>query len=118
MTRGLFALSAIVAASACHSAGDDPGRPVPVAPAALYEKNCARCHGADGRGDPEMRKTLPVRDFTDPEFRARATTEEMERVIMAGKNQMPGFGGALSQPKIQALAGYVRRLGAAPPAAP
>ena len=30
---------------------------------------------------------------------------------MAGRNQMPGFGAALSRPKIQHLGGYVRRLG-------
>jgi hypothetical protein len=31
---------------------------------------------------------------------------------MAGRNQMPGFGGTLSLPKIQALTGHVRKLGA------
>ncbi len=30
---------------------------------------------------------------------------------MAGRNLMPGFGAALSRPKIQHLGGYVRRLG-------
>ena len=33
---------------------------------------------------------------------------------MAGKGQMPAFGGMLSVPKIQALSGYVRRLGKKP----
>ena len=37
----------------------------------------------------------------------------MEAVIMGGRNLMPGFGGALSRPKIQHLGGYVRRLGMA-----
>ena len=38
---------------------------------------------------------------------------------MAGKGQMPAFGASLSLPKMQALSGYVRRLGAdsAPPGA-
>ena len=53
--------------------GDDPGPAVPVDPAVIYAQMCARCHGVDGRGDPEIRKTLPtVRDFHDPEFQARA----------------------------------------------
>jgi mono/diheme cytochrome c family protein len=30
---------------------------------------------------------------------------------MAGKGQMPAFGNAMSLPKMQALSGYVRRLG-------
>jgi mono/diheme cytochrome c family protein len=95
------------------STGDDPGLAVPIDPAVIYAQMCARCHGADGRGDPEIKKTMPVRDFHDPAFQARATTEEIVRTVMAGKGQMPGFGANLSPPKIQALSGYVRRLGGA-----
>ena len=114
MTRVFVA--ALVAAlcvplAACNSPGDDPGTPIPVDPAALYERNCARCHGAEGRGDPQIRLQMPVRDFTDPAFRVRQTPD-LEQVIMAGKGQMPAFGGLLSPPKIQSLVGYVRRLGA------
>jgi mono/diheme cytochrome c family protein len=99
---------------ACEKA-NEAGPAIPVDPAALYAQNCARCHGADGKGDAQMKQTMPtIRDFGDPEFRARASTEEIARVIMAGKNQMPSFGGAFSMPKLQSLAGYVRRLGAAP----
>ncbi len=59
---------------------------------------CSRCHGVDGRGDPEIQKTLPtVRDFHDPEFQARATNDSIARTIMAGKGQMPAFGTALSR---------------------
>ena len=114
---GLVALSvsAILAMSAtlagCTSPGDDPGLPVAVDPAAIYAQMCARCHGADGRGDPQIRQQLPVRDFSDPTFQARASADDIGRVIMAGKGQMPSFGGMLSQPKIQSLSGYVRRLG-------
>ena len=95
----------------CSSPGDDPGPPLPVDPAALYAQMCARCHGPDGHGDPELKKTMPIRDFADPAFQARASTDEISRSIMAGKNQMPAFGGLLSAPKIQSLSGYVRRLG-------
>jgi mono/diheme cytochrome c family protein len=94
--------------------GDDPGPAVPVDPGVIYAQMCSRCHGVDGRGDPEIRKTLPtVRDFHDPEFQARATNDAIARTIMAGKGQMPAFGTALSVPKIQELSGYVRRLGTA-----
>jgi len=101
----------------CSSPGDDPGPPLPVDPAAIYAQMCARCHGGDGHGDPESKKTLPIRDFSDPAFQARATTDEVSRAIMAGKNQMPAFGALLSAPKIQSLSGYVRRLGRRGPAA-
>jgi mono/diheme cytochrome c family protein len=111
LLRGaVAALAAAVVAAGCTT-GDDPGPPVPVDPAVIYAQNCGRCHGLDGRGDPEIRKTLPVRDFSDPTFQARASNDEIARVIMAGKGQMPGFGASLSVPKIQSLSGYVRRLG-------
>lgn len=116
--RGLFrplaragaVLVLAVAAGACTT-GDDPGPAVPVDPAVIYAQNCGRCHGPDGRGDPEIRKTLPVRDFADPAFQARASNDDIARVIMAGKGQMPAFGASLSLPKIQSVSGYVRRLG-------
>src|SRR6185369_6484215 len=115
---GLASLAAALGGG-CTTA-DDPGPAVPVEPAVIYARMCARCHGADGRGDPEIRKTMPnVRDFHDPAFRAKATTDSIVTIVMAGKGQMPAFGSSLSLPKIQALSGYVRRLGGAgaPPGA-
>jgi mono/diheme cytochrome c family protein len=111
----LAAVTAAALALGCTSPGDDPGPPVPVDPGLIYTQNCARCHGADGRGDPQIKTLLPVRNFADPAFQARANNEEIARVIMTGKGQMPAFGGALSAPKIQSLAGYVRRLGKVSP---
>jgi mono/diheme cytochrome c family protein len=102
---------------ACSTPGDDPGPAMPVDPAAIYAQMCVRCHGPDGRGDSELKKTLPVRDLSDPAFQARTTPEEIARTIMAGKNQMPAFGAMLSPPKIQSLSGFVRRLGRVAPSA-
>ena len=112
---GLFgaALLAAGAIAGCTT-GDDPGPALAVEPAVIYARMCARCHGPDGRGDPEIRKTMPnVRDFHDPAFRAKATTDSIVTVVMAGKGQMPAFANSLSLPKMQALSGYVRRLGVA-----
>jgi len=123
--RGALAVAVVVAAGAAVILGggacnnsDDPGPAVPVEPAVIYAQMCARCHGADGRGDAEIRKTMPVRDFHDPALQARAGTDEIARVIMGGKGQMPAFGASLSLPKIQSLSGYVRRLGRGQAAAP
>jgi mono/diheme cytochrome c family protein len=104
-----LALAALVSGSGCT--GGDAGPAIPVDTAVIYAQMCARCHGVDGRGDTELKKTMPVRDFHDPAFRARATTDDMVRVMMAGKGQMPAFAQNLSLPKMQAMAGYVRRLG-------
>jgi mono/diheme cytochrome c family protein len=108
---GAVALAAASALAGC-STGDDPGPAVAVEPGVIYARMCARCHGVDGRGDPEIKKTMPnVRDFHDPAFRARASTDAIVSVVMAGKGQMPAFASSLSLPKMQALSGYVRRLG-------
>ena len=121
---GAWALGLVLVggAAGCTTPGDDPGPALPVDPAAIYAQMCARCHGVDGRGDPEIKKTLPVRDFSDPQFQARAmaSSDDIGRAIMAGRGQMPAFGSILSAPKIQSLSGFVRRLGRAParPAAP
>jgi mono/diheme cytochrome c family protein len=102
-------LALLASTAACSN---DVGPALSVDGPALYGQMCARCHGLDGHGDAEMKKVLPkIRDFSDRDFHDRRA-EEVERVIMGGKEQMPAFGGSLSQIKIQHLAGYVRRLGA------
>jgi mono/diheme cytochrome c family protein len=112
MRRAGLIVGAALLAAGCGSS-TDAGPAVPVDPAALYTQMCARCHGVDGHGDPELKKTMPtMRDFSDPDFRTRTRNEELEQVIMGGRNQMPPYGGQLSLPKIQALTGYVRKLGA------
>ncbi|HXU81699.1 MAG TPA: cytochrome c [Polyangia bacterium] len=105
----LAASTSLLLAAGCTT--NDAGPAVPVDPAVIYAQMCARCHGIDGHGDPQLKQTMPtLRDFSDPELRSRKN-DDIEQVIMAGKNQMPGFGASLSLPKIQALTGHVRRLG-------
>jgi cytochrome c oxidase cbb3-type subunit 3 len=103
-------VAAVAALAAAGCTADDAGPAVAIDPAVMYAQNCARCHGANGRGDEEIKKTLPVRDFSDPVFQAKQV-DDVARVIMAGKGQMPAFGASLSQPKIQSLSGFVKRLG-------
>ena len=108
MKLSLLALPLLLAAGCTTT---DAGPALPVDPAVIYAQMCARCHGIDGHVDPQLKQTMPtMRDFSDPEFRARVKNDDIEQVIMAGKNQMPPFGGALSLPKIQALTGHVKRL--------
>ena len=83
---------------ACSNS-NDAGPAVAVDPAALYSQNCARCHGPDGRGDPEMKKTMPtIRDFSDPMFRAR-NADEVAQVIMAGRTSPSGWPEVLPEPR-------------------
>jgi mono/diheme cytochrome c family protein len=40
---------------------------------ALYEKDCAKCHGSDGKGETKMGKKLGAKDYTDPKVQAALT---------------------------------------------
>jgi cytochrome c oxidase cbb3-type subunit III len=91
---------------------DPPGKPNPsdrpVPPQdvvnfdALFKRNCAGCHGADGTLGPAP----PLRD---PLFRAGVPERELERVINSGRpgTPMPAFalanGGTLTPLQIQVL---------------
>jgi len=37
---------------------------------AIYEKSCAKCHGADGKGDTKMGKKLGCKDYSDAKVQA------------------------------------------------
>ena len=74
---------------------------------ALYARNCAGCHGKDG-------KTGPAPPLNDDLFRASVSEEELRSVIAGGrdvsrghKTLMPAFarvsGGTLTTPQIEVL---------------
>lgn len=106
----LLAVAVAVASAATVACQHDAGPVVEVDPQDLYVQLCARCHGEDGRGNRALMEAMPVRDLTAPEVRAQPT-EVLERVIMAGRNQMPAFGEMLTPRKIQAVIGYIKDLG-------
>jgi len=80
----------------------------------LFRTNCARCHGADGRGDTPLGHTYKAPDFTDPEWwrkNAKITsTGRLTEIVRRGKGGMPAFEKKLMRSEIRSLAGYVRRF--------
>lgn len=76
----------------------------------LYNRNCARCHGAAGRGDTPIGKIFKAPDFTDPEWWARnkATNAILSAVVVRGKGSMPAFGKKLKRSEINLLVSRVR----------
>lgn len=81
---------------------------------ALFQKNCAFCHGADGTGRNWIGSFLEPhpRDLTDPAFRAGMTTERWSQVIRDGLpgTSMPAWGDVLTPSHIQAVIGYIGRM--------
>ncbi len=80
----------------------------------LFRNNCARCHGADGRGDTPLGNTYKAPDFTDPEWWQKHSSitgsASLISIVTRGKASMPAFGKKLSRMEIRRLVGYVRRF--------
>ena len=81
---------------------------------AIWEKECAKCHGADGKGDTKMGKKVEVKDLTDAKVQADSNDEKMTKSIKDGvkdgdKTRMKAFGD-LSDDEVKALVAYVRAL--------
>jgi mono/diheme cytochrome c family protein len=75
---------------------------------AVYEANCASCHGADGKGKP------PMPDFTDFAVTSQTSQGQWAQAVAAGVNGMPAFGDTLSEPERASALEYVRSLSMGP----
>lgn len=80
-----------------------------------WEKNCVKCHGADGKGETKMGKKLDVKDYTDPKVQDKMKDEEMTKAIKEGVKakdsdtlKMKAFGDVLTDDEIKALVAQVR----------
>jgi cytochrome c553 len=77
-----------------------------------WEKSCAKCHGADGKGDTKMGKKLDIKDLTDSKYQATLKDEDMLKAIKEGvkdgdKTRMKATEG-LNDAEMKALVDYVR----------
>ena len=72
----------------------------------LYVSNCARCHGADGRGNTQLGQEMGIPDLTT----SRMSSARIKQVIAKGDGDMPAFGKKLKAAQITSLANYVRAL--------
>lgn len=83
--------------------------PIPAVNAAqLFAKQCASCHGKDGRAKTIKGKLKHARNLTDAEWQEKVSDERIFNSITNGKEKMPAYGKKLSQEQIEALVTYVR----------
>ena len=75
---------------------------------AVYDKECAACHGPDGKGKPPA---LDLTDFAKTSALSQATWAD---VLATGRGTMPGFGGKLSADDQRAVLEYARSLSLGP----
>ncbi len=82
-------------------------RPEPTAKK-LFTQNCAKCHGADGRGETEAGEILGAPNFTDTKWQASVNDKRLMVSVLHGRGGMPAFEKKLSRKEITALIAYVR----------
>ena len=78
--------------------------------AKLFQRNCASCHGKDGRAKSLHAKHVHAREFTDAAWQAEVSDERLFNSISNGKGKMPSFKSKLSEDQIDALVRYVRQF--------
>lgn len=82
--------------------------------AVLFQVHCAKCHGAEGRGDAEAAaKMIPApRDFASRPWKFEPTQASIARVIERGSpgTAMPAFRATLRAAEIAALTQHVLSL--------
>ncbi len=81
-----------------------------------WTKNCAKCHGEDGKGDTKMGKKAGAKDLTDAKFQDSKKDDQLFKSIKEGvkegdKTLMKAYGEeGLSDDEIKALVAYVRKF--------
>ncbi|MGH7934930.1 MAG: c-type cytochrome [Candidatus Binataceae bacterium] len=88
--------------------------------AKLYQQNCAKCHGPNGKGDgPELARihaAVTPNDWTDKESKAEMPDKAIISMVTKGgqangkSKLMPSFREKLDDAQIQDLIAYIRTL--------
>lgn len=104
--KKLIVLSITAIAMAALSANAADGK-------ALYEQSCAKCHGADGKGDTKMGQKLGVKDYTDAAVQSALTDDAAFKAIKEGLKDKDGktlmkAAEGIPDDDIKALVAYMR----------
>ncbi len=76
---------------------------------ALFEKSCAGCHGADGKGNEKMAKVLGDKGLNIVgKDTTKKSDEQLLKVIAEGEGKMPAS--KLTKDEQKQALGYVRTL--------
>jgi mono/diheme cytochrome c family protein len=107
MKRILTLSVAIMAVSALSAAAGDAK--------AAYEKDCAKCHGPDGKGETRMGKKLGAKDYTDAKVQEELKEEAAIKAIKEGYKDKEGKqvmkpSEGLSDEEIKGLVSYMRKF--------
>ena len=78
-----------------------------------WDALCAKCHGADGKGQTNIGKRLGVKDYTDPQVQAALKDEAVVKAIKEGLKDKDGKvlmkpTSGLSDDEVNGLVAYLR----------
>ena len=81
----------------------------------IWDKQCASCHGKDGKGETKMGKKVDAKDYTDPKVQAEikddTALEKLKNGITEkGKERMKPFKEKLTEDEMKALIAHIRTL--------
>lgn len=79
----------------------------------LYDQSCAKCHGAEGKGDTKMGQKLGVKDYTDAAVQSALTDDAAFKAIKEGLKDKDGktlmkAAEGVSDDDIKGLVAYMR----------
>jgi mono/diheme cytochrome c family protein len=80
---------------------------------AIWNKQCAKCHGKDGKGQTKMGLRIKAANLTDPAVQEKISDERMMEVMKNGAKDEKGKvvmmpAKKVTEEQLQALAEYVR----------
>ena len=80
---------------------------------ASFESNCAKCHGADGKGQTKMGQRLGIKDYTDAKVQDALKDDAAIKAIKEGLKDADGKtlrkpAEGLSDDDIKGLVAYLR----------
>jgi cytochrome c6 len=78
-----------------------------------WDKECSKCHGADGKGQTRMGRQAGAKDYTDPKVQAemddaKAIVRIKEGLKENGKEKMKPYADKFSEDEMKALVAYMR----------
>jgi mono/diheme cytochrome c family protein len=82
---------------------------------AIYDNQCAKCHGSNGKGDTKFGKKLGVKDYTDAKVQAAMTDDKAFKAIKEGLKDGEKIlmkpAEKVTDADIQALVAHMRSFG-------
>jgi cytochrome c6 len=75
----------------------------------VFKSKCAACHGAEGKGDTGMGKSMKLKDLGSDDVQ-KMSDADLTGIIEKGKKPMPAYEGKLTKDQITDVVKYIRTL--------